>query len=45
MNKTIKVQCSFYVRVCVYVVNTAMTSSIKMICSAVCSCVHVEKVY
>ena len=31
--------------VCVYVVNTAMASSVKMICSPVCACVHVEEVY
>ena len=29
----------------VYVENTAMDSSIKMICSPVCACVHVGKVY
>ena len=31
--------------VCVYVENTAMASSIKMICSPVRACVHVGKVY
>ena len=30
---------------CMYVVNTAIASWIKMICSPVCACVHVEKVY
>ena len=30
---------------CVYVENTAMASSTKMICSPVCECVHVGKVY
>ena len=47
MIKIFKIQCSFYVRVCVcvYVKNTAMASSIKMVCSPVCACVHVEKVY
>ena len=29
----------------VYGENTAMASSIKMICSPVCACVHVGKVY
>ena len=31
--------------VCIYEVNTAMASSIKMIRSSVCASVHVEKVY
>ena len=31
--------------VCVYVENTAMASSIKMICLPVCACVHVGKIY
>ena len=30
---------------CVYIENTAMASSIKMICSPMCACVHVGKVY
>ena len=30
---------------CVYVENTAMASSIKMICSPVCACIYVEKAY
>ena len=35
----------FILCVCVYVENTAMASSIKTICSPVCACVHVWKVY
>ena len=31
--------------VCVYVENTVMASSIKIICSLVCACVYVGKVY
>ena len=42
-DEIIKIQCSFYVRVCVE--NTVMASSIKMICSPVCACLHVGKVY
>ena len=43
--KIIKIQCSFYVHVCVYVENTAMASWIKMIYSPMCACPHVGKVY
>ena len=44
-NKYKKIQCSFYMRVWVYVEDTAIASSIKMICSPVCVCVYVGKVY
>ena len=42
--KIIKIQGSFYVRVCVCR-KQAMASSIKMICSPVYACVHVGEVY
>ena len=45
MIKIIKIQCSFYLRVCVCRKHSYGQSNKKMICSPVCACVHVGNIY